>query len=499
MLMLFDIRLVIVMVFLLSTLLVVLCTIRKFTTFRAYAVGNRQFSTPSLVSTALACYYGGGIMMTHTTKFYYGLYWVGWRCFGIMAAFCVLSWISGRMTQFMYHISMPETMGRVYGKCPRIITALLSVVYSSAVIAIQIYIMSRVINICISSVSPWIITMLATISLVSYATFGGIRAVIFTDIWQSITFCFLICLLAYFMLQQTGCSIIEIISCLSTKKRFFWGTLSPYDSLLKSIVTYLSTLFACIEPVFIQNVYMSSSTLQAKKAFLYAAIFGFMIMFCCTLFGLFTFAWIPPNLSEPDTWHYIMKHIPPFVKGLLATCLLALTMSTADSRLHICAVMISYDILPVIWPKHFRKNSSCLYYYRIAHAAIVIVAIFAVFLALMSNNFWIMSGMLNCYVRFYVPIVVAPFILAILGFRGRPLTALIGMAVGGLAVLVWPSWIAPMVGNINGSLPCMLINGLAMMIAHYILPRSKDRKNSDYSFDELIQPDNQKKSAKKNN
>lgn len=73
MLMLFDIRLVIVMVFLLSTLLVVLCTIRKLTTFRAYAGGNRQFSTPSLVSTALACYYGGG--MYNDDAYYKVLLW----------------------------------------------------------------------------------------------------------------------------------------------------------------------------------------------------------------------------------------------------------------------------------------------------------------------------------------------------------------------------------------------------------------------------------------
>ncbi|WP_243017960.1 sodium:solute symporter family protein [Candidatus Cardinium hertigii] len=360
--MLFDIQLLMIIAFLLSTLLVVFCTVRRFTTFRAYAVGNRQFSTASLVSTALACYYGGGTLTTNITQFCHGIYWVGFRCFGIIAAFSMLSWLSTRMSQFMYHISMPETMGRAYGKYTRVITALLSVGFSTTLIAAQVYIMSRVISICINSVNPLLITILAALMLVSYATFGGIRAVVFTDIWQWITFCCLICTLAWFMFKQTDRSFYEIIASVTSQKKFHLRSLFPNYNKLVTTLRYLSALVSCIEPAFMQNVYMSSSPFQAKKMFLYAAILGFMIMLCCALVGLFTFVWIPPNLSEPDTWHYIMAHISPFLKGMIATCLLALAMSTADSRLHICAVMISYDILPIIWPSHFRKNPSCLYY-----------------------------------------------------------------------------------------------------------------------------------------
>jgi hypothetical protein len=60
--------------------------------------------------------------------------------------------------------------------------------------------------------------------------------------------------------------------------------------------------------------------------------------------------------------------------------------------------------------------------------------------------------------------------LAIYGFRGTSPTALIGIATGTLTILAWKRWIEPTT-EIDGSFPCMLANGLAMMAAHYLLPQ----------------------------
>ncbi|MDN5246781.1 MAG: hypothetical protein QWI37_00840 [Candidatus Cardinium sp.] len=352
--MLFDLPLLIVIVFLLATSAVACyATKGSGTTFRAYAVGNRAFSTANLVATILATYYGGATLMSYVTQFSGGLFWVSWRIFGVVAAFFTLSWLGMHMSRFIYHISMPETMGRVYGNYPRIITAVLSVCFSTVVIAMQIRIMCRGISICIDSASPLSITLLATFVLVTYALFGGIRAVVLTDMWQLITFSAVIGLFAWFMFKKTGRSFGETIAFAATQKKFGLGHLFLYNRKPVAILRYLATMVNCIEPACIQNVYMSSSPCQAKKMFLYAGIFGCIIMVCLSLAGLFIFAWVPQNLSGMEIWHYIIAHTSPWLKGIICTCLLAVTMSTADSRLHICSVMISYDILPV----RFRKKN----------------------------------------------------------------------------------------------------------------------------------------------
>lgn len=386
--MLLDTPLLIVIVFLLSTSGVALYASRKrITTFRSYAIGNRTFSTTNLIATTIATYYGGATFMSYLTQFSDRLFWISWRIFGVMAACFTLSWLAIRMSKFMYHISMPETIGRVYGKYPRIITAGLNICYSTVVIAIQIHIMSQGISICIDSYSPLLITIVTTLVLVTYAIFGGIRAVVLTDIWQCITFSILICLLAWFMFKQTNASFGANIAFVGMQKKFDLPYLFLYERKLVAALRYLATMVTCIEPTFIQNVYMSSSPSQAKKVFLYAGIIGFAIMVCFSLVGLFVFSWVPSNLSGMEIWHYIIGHTSPCLKGIICTCLLAMTMSTADSRLHISAVMISYDILPNILPVRFRKNLSAAAHYKMAYMAILVVTILAVPLALSSNYF----------------------------------------------------------------------------------------------------------------
>lgn len=212
--------------------------------------------------------------------------------------------------------------------------------------------------------------------------------------------------------------------------------------------------------------------------FLYAGIAGFVIMVCFSLFGLFVFAWVPQNLSGMEIWHYIIAHTSPWLKGIICTFLLAVTMSTADSRLHICSVMISYDILPNILPVRFRKHISSAHHYRMAHVAILVVVVLAIPLAL-SSSYYIVEKVALFYNRWYVSVVVAPFVLAVLGFRSTSRTTLMGMAAGVLAVCAWRKWMFPLLGTNDGAFPCMVVNGLVMLAVHYVWPRSKERKEPD--------------------
>ncbi|MGI2257453.1 sodium:solute symporter family protein [Candidatus Cardinium hertigii] len=459
--------------FLLSVALLSFYAIRKrITSFRPYAVGNRVFSTASLTATILATYYGGGTMMSYITQFSDGIFWVSWRIFGVMAACFTLSWLGMRMGKFMYHISMAETMGRAYGKYPRIITALLNICYSTVLVAMQIDIMTQAVSICITSVSPLFITILTTLMLVTYAIFGGIRAIVLTDVWQCITFSIIICLLACFMFKQTDRSFGQVVAFTAAQKKFGLSYLLLHDRKLVATLRYVSTFFYCIEPAFVHNIYMASSPQQSKKAFLYAGILGAIIMICFSLVGLFIFVWVPSNLSEIEIWDYIMVHTSPLLKGIICICVLAMTMSTADSRLHICAVMISYDIVPNILPMRLRKKLSFIYHYRIAHMTILVLATLSIPLAL-SSNYFIASHICRFYGRLYAPIVVAPFILAVLGFRTTQRTVLIGMVAGALSVFAWLEWVYPLLKTTDSIFPCMLVNGLVMLVVHYLWPDQK--------------------------
>ncbi len=137
-----------------------------------------------------------------------------------------------------------------------------------------------------------------------------------------------------------------------------------------------------------------------------------------------------------------------------------MTMSTADSCLNACAVMVGHDILEAV---KGIKDTPYPNQIRLARITVLVVGIFGMALAFYYTD------LLNLFVLALdvsVPIITAPFILAIYGFRSGSRTALIGIFTGLLTILSWNKWIEPLTG-MDGSFIAMLANGLAMIAAHY--------------------------------
>ncbi|UWW96498.1 MAG: hypothetical protein NMK33_03480 [Candidatus Cardinium sp.] len=109
----FDMSIFIVAAFLVFTLLVGICFSRQKTTFREYAVGNKQFTTATLVFTVLATLYGGGGLVRNVEYVYrIGLWWIVimlLSSFGLWA----VGRLALRMGPFMQHFSMAETIGNI--------------------------------------------------------------------------------------------------------------------------------------------------------------------------------------------------------------------------------------------------------------------------------------------------------------------------------------------------------------------------------------------------
>ncbi|WP_419241696.1 sodium:solute symporter family transporter [Cardinium endosymbiont of Nabis limbatus] len=490
----FNTPLFIVAAFLLVTLVVgVYCSFnKKVTTLREYAIGNKQFATATLVATLLATTYGGGgLVRTVQQVSNLGLYWI---VFSLCMAFdfWVISLLAVRMSPFMQHISMPETIGKVYGKYPRIIVALASICASIANVTIQINVMSMAIGMCVDSIDPRIVTICSTLILIFYAMFGGIRAVTFTDVVQFITFTMIIPLLGLFIFHKLDKPSTEIIPFLQSHENFQFSTVFHFDTKLVAMVALiLSAVVSYVEPTTIQRVYMSADPIQAKKVFLYASFFRLFIQTLILLIGLFVFV-KEPMLPVEKIWSYIMANVPSFFKGFISIALLAMTMSTADSKLNTCAVMVSHDILESI---RGVKDISYTRQLLLAKTVALVVGLLAMILAFCCND---LLGLIIIIFDLSIPIITAPFLLAIFGFRGTARTALMGMVTGVLAILAWNEWVKSVTG-IDGSFVAMLANGLAMMVAHYLFkqPEGKGWVGPDHAFIQMQQAHARKRHARK--
>ena len=85
-------------------------------------------------------------------------------------------------------ISMVDTVGKVDGKIPGIVTALATKGISIAYIVALITVTSKILQACISDVNPTMLILIFTSIVVLYSTFGDIQSATITDILQCAIF-----------------------------------------------------------------------------------------------------------------------------------------------------------------------------------------------------------------------------------------------------------------------------------------------------------------------
>ncbi|MDD9139879.1 MAG: sodium:solute symporter family protein, partial [Candidatus Cardinium sp.] len=461
---------VMVLGFLLLTLVVGLYYSRKVTIFREYAIGNKQFATATLVATMLATEFGGGGLLRNVEQTYArGLHWV-LMGLSIPLGYWLLSPLMLRMGPFMQHFSLAESIGSVYGRLPRFFTALSTIACFILTITMQIIAVETAIKLCVdlsdSGNAEMIqnsVTVVAAFILIIYSMFGGIRSVTFTDVLQLITFTAVIPLVTCFIFKATNQSMGEVASIFHKEPKFQMSNCMHVDKLFGIIVLLLTNLASYIDPAIIQRIYMASTPTQARKLCLYSGIFALVIRNFIALIAILLFV-KAPALSIDQIWPHVFQSLPTIFKGFIAVSLLAMAMSTADSLLNTCAIMVSHDIIGSI---KSIKITADKYKLKLARLTTLVVGSCAMLLVFWKRD---LLSLFMFALDFSVPIVTAPFLLAIYGFRGSSRTALIGMATGIVAILAWNRWIEPITG-INGAFPSMLANGLAMLAAHYLLPQ----------------------------
>ncbi|MGI2298390.1 sodium:solute symporter family protein [Candidatus Cardinium hertigii] len=470
----FSIPLLLVAAFLVLTL-VVGFTSKNPTTFRAYAVDNQQVSTFRLVVTVLATTFDSTLLINrvgvhHNTVNFFSsipvLFYIP-----LILQFIALFWV--RMVPFMKHFSVIETIGKVYGQYPRVIAGLFCILYCIEVVFCQITSIYFIISICIDSVDPKCIGILVTLVVVLYAALGGIRSVTNSDMLQGIIFISIISLIARLMFLKTGQSILEVLSFLHKKERLAFNSLFNCDiARWKFFLFFPYCALRIYDPTVLHRVYMCSSPLQVKKVFFYSSLVACLIIFFLWLIGLFIFV-VNPTLSITEIWQYIVAGMPFFLQGLVVICVLGLAMSTADSYLHLCSVVVGHDLMESI---RRAKPVSDKLRIQVSKWTIVIVGLLLMILVWYDNRPLECTGYSGILSKrgiyifcFFQCSLSTLFILALFGFRSTSSTAFIGMTTFMLFC-----WIALQLGC-NVLLFIIIASSvtsiLTMLAAHYLLPQ----------------------------
>ena len=184
----FNIDVIVFITFLFITLIIGIWNGRNINSIKEYALGNKKFSTGALVATIVATWIGGDYLFITLSEVYTSGLHYAIGCLGMVACLLLNAFIfAPRMENYIGSLSVAESMGRLYGKHVRLITAIASTIAASGFIALQFKIFGFILTNFVGLTGNYPIFLAATI-VVIYSAFGGIKSVAFTDVFQFFTF-----------------------------------------------------------------------------------------------------------------------------------------------------------------------------------------------------------------------------------------------------------------------------------------------------------------------
>ena len=304
-------------------------------------------------------------------------------------------------------------------------------------------------------------TIVAAFIVILYSSFGGIRAVTFTDIMQLFMFSAMIPLLGLIIWDALP-TPRHIGTILATQPHF---SFSQFINNPMQLITAMALMVYCtipdFQPTTFQRISMAKNIHQVKTSYTYAAIFYIILRLLLIWISiLLVIDNVQLNLTNNNLISHLMNHYTiTGLKGLLAVGIMAMVMSTADSHINAAAVLMTHDI---VQPLGIQLKKPML-----------LTRIFAAVIGSIGLGItFYMQDLLQIVLlvaSFYLAIISPSFLLAIFGFRSSSRAVLIGMGAGFFVVCTFLIVFGPKIYSEIRVASGLLANVLAYMSSHYLL------------------------------
>ncbi|MEQ9115589.1 MAG: ATP-binding protein [Rickettsiales bacterium] len=400
-----GIDLFVVCIYLALALLVGIWKGRGIKTISDYAVANKSYPTIILVMTIAATWYGGEDAIGIPEKVYsLGIIFMFFQCTNLVAKFIIAYFIAPKATEFKSCISVGDVIGTLYGKFPRVVTALCGTLIAMGKIGVQIGALGYVFH-HFTGIDREIGILIGAVTIVIYSTFGGIRAVTATDVLQFCMLIVIIPLVANVAVSAVGGYHNLYSQIPSDKLTLFPESIHP-NKVWELFPIYLIPF---LDPAMMQRLLMSRNPNVLSNSFKIVAFIDLAFYFVIGIIGFCAFLLfknIDPSLAMTSV---INELLPVGVKGFAIAGLLAVIMSTADSQLNASGVLFVHDFLNPLLPNWVKKRE--LLFTKIFT---VIIGVVSIYFALKFEN---LIDLMLASLEFWGPVIVVPLLAGVLGCR----------------------------------------------------------------------------------
>lgn len=311
--------------------------------------------------------------------------------------------------------TMPEFLEKRYDSKSRIYLSTVSIIgYVLTKISVTIYAGGIVFEAI--GVNFWVGAFVLVIATGIYTVFGGLKAVVYTDMVQMFVLLGGALAVTFFGLQHLGGwgEMTEIVD-----PEFFslWRSAEhtnyPWTGILFG-APILGIWYWCTDQFIVQRVLSAKDETHARKGTIFAGYLKMLPLFLFVLPGIVAYALVQQGslqINEPnDTLPVLVQAVLPVgLRGLVIAGMFAALMSSLSSVFNSCSTLITLDFY-----KRFRPDATEHRLVIVGQVATVILVIFGLlwipFMEFFSNQLFLYLQSVQAYIA---PPITAVFLVGL--------------------------------------------------------------------------------------
>ena len=334
--------------------------------------------------------------------------------------------------------TMPEFLGKRYNPVARTYFTWVSVIgYVLTKISVTLYAGGVVIR----AVTGWNFYTAAIVLIVVtglYTIFGGLRAVVYTEVLQAI-----VLILGSATLMVIGLQHVGGFAALQAKvpAGFFsmWKPISDPDFPWTGIIfgaPILGIWYWCTDQHIVQRVLAAKGISQARTGTIFAGYLKILPVFIFVLPGVVAAALFSDIQGDSAYPSLVTRLLPAGIKGLVLAGMLAALMSSLASAFNACSTLLTWDVY-----KKMRPTSSEAQLVKVGRISAGIMVVLGLawipFMKYISSQVYIYLQSVQAYIA---PPIAACFLLGIffkrLNGKGAMASLLTGLVLGVLRLVL---------------------------------------------------------------
>jgi len=434
-------------------------SVRRISGSDDFAVAGGRIIWPVIFATLAASFLGGGSSMGNAGNVFRDgyVFLFAFFAFSIQTVLVGL-FVAHKLRRYEGAHTVGDVMEAHYGRGARLLTGVLSVAVCAGILGAQTLAVGTVFN-AVLGIDPVVGILIGMGIVLLYATFGGMWAVIQTDVVQFVILGVFLPVTLIIGLTKVG-GPAGLIDSLPAQHFTFMGSWT-WAAFIGVFLAFL--LGETLVPPYTQRAFAARDPQASRRGYLVAGIFSFGFFFVTATIGLLAMVLFPDIAADQALPTVVANLLPVGVTGLVLAALLAVIMSTADSYLNSTAVVFVKDI----YVPFFRASATDRQRLITQRVVTVGVGVAATVFALMAPS--IIDALLLSY-NLWAPTVVVPLIAGVVWGLRSPAAGLAAILAGGVTMAVWQWGLGEPLG-VSGLVAGVATNIVVFTTVYLLMPK----------------------------